>query len=102
MSGSAPWLVGALVTVFVAVVGPAGYLVTRLSRRTATADQKITETGQALAAFKDLVQDLQEERDGLKAEKADWRVERITMIHDMADLRRENAALKKAKRKGTA
>lgn len=81
MGQSAPWIVGALLTAFVAVAGPAGILVARVQRRSTTADQKITETGQALSGFRDLVGDLQEERAALKQE--------------VAALKAENAALKK-------
>ena len=90
--GDAPWLVGALVAVFVAVAGPAGLLVARVQRTTATADRKVEATDLALKGFRDLVQDLQEERDALKQEKAEWRVERITLQHEIADLK---AALRK-------
>lgn len=95
MAGTAPWVVGVLVTLFVAIAGPAGILVARVQRKTSTADQKLTATDQAIDAFKALVQDLQEERDALKREKDEWRVERITLIHEVADLKRELA-----KRKG--
>lgn len=98
--GDAPWLVGALVAAFVAVAGPAGFLVARIQHRTAVADQKLTATDLALKGFRDLLQEVQEERDALKREKQEWHVERITLRHDIDDLRRENAALKK--RKGPA
>lgn len=93
--GDAPWIVGALVAVFVAVAGPAGVLVARVQRKTATADNKLAATDLAITGFKDLVQDLQEERDALKQEKAEWRVERLTMRHDLADRDRDIADLKK-------
>lgn len=79
MSATAPWIVGALVTMFVAVAGPAGILVARIQRRTTQTDQKLTASGQALDGFRSLVQDLQEERDALKQENRELKAENTSL-----------------------
>lgn len=77
-------MVGALLTLFAGNSLFGIWLTERMRQRSATADQKLTDTGQALGGFRDLVGELQEERAALKTE--------------IAELRAENTALKKGRR----
>lgn len=70
-----PWLVGTLVSLFAGNSIFGIWLTGRIQRRSADADRKLTDTGQALGGFRDLVTDLQEERSALKAEVADLKAE---------------------------
>lgn len=84
MSHSTPWIVGALVAFF-SVNGIGGYwFVQRIGRRAVATDQKLTDSGQALVGFKDLVAAIQEER----------REERARDKARIAELEAQVAALK--------
>lgn len=76
MTGNAPWIVGAVVTVLVALLGANGLLVERMRRRSTHADRKLTDTGQALTGFKELVDDVREQRDYWKAAYVEMEADR--------------------------
>lgn len=76
MTGNAPWIVGVVVTVLVAMLGTNGVLVERMRRRSTDADRKLTDTGQALTGFKELVDDIREQRDYWKAAYAEMEADR--------------------------
>lgn len=79
-----PWVVGVLIALFAGNSIFGIWLTERFRQKSTTADQKITDTGQALGGFKDLVTDLQEERASLRA--------------DIDELKAEIARLKRKER----